>query len=234
MTLPSPIDMLDTHYARELGCTPKDLNSRGIVVVRSEKREIRFARGWPLAVYALIKTDCAVVSVRPDLVQVVEEAFGEAKSLDDAACEAIITAISPLVNLKLSFSGQRLYCDWISFRDRSFGDVKITTFEDEHSRFLHEKWGGEVFGQVVDGGVVSWAAVKPLAGTAWDLSIETLSDYRGRGYARSVSSAAVKYILDNGRIAAWGTDRTNTASLKTAYSVGFLNYCLDFGCVERV
>ncbi|MCE5324210.1 GNAT family N-acetyltransferase [bacterium] len=73
--------------------------------------------------------------------------------------------------------------------------------------------------------------MKPLSDVVWDPTIQTLPEYRGMGYAKSAVSAAVKYILDNGKIATWGADRTNIASLHTAHALGFQDYGLDFGCV---
>jgi RimJ/RimL family protein N-acetyltransferase len=104
--------------------------------------------------------------------------------------------------------------------------------EDDHALLLHSTWGGKVFGQIADGKVVSWAAVKPLSDVVWDLSIETVPEHRGRGYARSAVSAALRHVFASGRLAGWGCDRTSVASLRTALSVGFRRYALDFGCVE--
>ena len=43
------IAILDRHYASELGCAPGDLSSGKLVVVESEMRNIRFAKGVQLA-----------------------------------------------------------------------------------------------------------------------------------------------------------------------------------------
>lgn len=231
----SDIDLIDRYYASVLGCSADDLNSDRLSIVASENRNIRFAKGVPLALFALLKKSGGVFSIRPDLVSTADRVLQhiESGTTDDNICDTLKTALSPLIDVRFWFRGSRLYCGRETFTDLSFGEVRITTHEDEHSIFLHNKWGGEVYSQIVDDKTVSWAAIKPLSDVIWDLSIETLEEYRGRGYAKSVVSSTVRHILDNDRFAGWGCDRINTASLRTAHAVGFTDYCLDFGCVEK-
>ena len=233
MTLNS-LDILDKYYADELGCSPHDLNNGQLIVVTSDHRDIRFAKGTPLPLFSLAQAGGAVISVRPGLEEVVNAALCDANAavLDDNACDAIERKVSPLVNVRMWFRGNRLFCEPSFFTDQQAGTVECITHTDEHARYLHSKWGGNVFGQIVNNTVVSWAAVKPLSNVAWDLSVETHPDYRGHGYAKSAVSAAVKFIFENSKLATWGTDRTNIASLNTARALGFQDYALDFGCVE--
>ena len=226
-------DLLDSFYAESLGCSSEDLDAGKLTVVESDTRSIRFARGAPLALYALAKSAGAVISARPGHGVVVQQAVRGASALDDVTCDALERAVTPLVSVKFWFQGFRLFCEPDSFLDCATGDVReVLPDDDEHALLLHRTWGGKVFGQIAGDKVVSWAAVKPLSDVVWDLSIETLPDYRGRGYAKSAVSAALKHIFTNGRLAGWGCDRTGAASLRTAQSVGFRYYALDFGCVE--
>ncbi|MBN1321318.1 MAG: GNAT family N-acetyltransferase [Thermoleophilia bacterium] len=227
------VGLLDAFYAGSLGCSPEDLNAGRLIVVESDVQSIRFAKGSPLALYALAKPSGAVIAVRPGRGLVLKEAVGASIGLDEATCEAIERAVSPHVSVGFWFRGVRLFCDPDSFRDCAAGDVReIRPHEDERALLLHRSWGGKVFGQLVGGRVVSWAAVKPLSDVVWDLSIETLPGHRGRGYGKSAVSAALRHIFANGRLAGWGCDRDGVASLETAESVGFQYYALDFGCVE--
>jgi ribosomal protein S18 acetylase RimI-like enzyme len=233
--MPDPIELLDRLYASELGCNPQDFNSGRLVKASCERiGGIRFAKGIPLVLFSIAKTSGAVVSVHPRLIDIVDKVLDGRSKLDDEACDALESALNPLINVNFWFRGCRLFCSPETFSDQTFGDVRDVTGLDDISAALHAKWGGRVFGQIVDGRVVSWAAVKPLSDIGWDLSIQTSPEYRGRGYAKSVVSAAVKHVFENGRLATWGTDTTNTASLRTAHSLGFQDYGLDFGCVERM
>ncbi|MCE5324212.1 GNAT family N-acetyltransferase [bacterium] len=223
---------LDKFYSSALGCTPDDLNSGRLVVVKCEKiTGIRFAKGAPLALFSIGKGTGAVVSVLPDLYEAAANALIGSKTLDENASRALEAALTPVIQPEFWFEGCRLYCDRETFVDQTNGDVRDVTDMDEIAVGIYNKWGGRVFGQILDGRVVSWAGVKPLSGVGWDLTVQTLSEYRGMGHAKSAVSAAVKYILDNGKIATWGADRTNIASLRTAHALGFQDYGLDFGCV---
>lgn len=225
------VEMLDRLYASELGCRPEDFYSGKTTLVSLERvGGIRFAKGIPLVVFSIAKTTGAVVSVLPQLKDAADRAIEGRTTLDDA-WDAVESAVTPLVDAKCWFRGCRFYCSSETFADQEFGEVRDMTDTDEIAAGLHAKWGGRVFGQIVDGRAVTWAAVKPLSDVVWDLSIQTLPEHRGRGYAKSAVSAAMKHIFENGKLAAWGADRTNLASLRTARSVGFEEYGLDFGCV---
>lgn len=231
----STIERLDAYYALRLGCVPEDLNSERLTVVANEKvAEIRFAKGIPLAVYALSKGNGSVISVLPRLLGPTRAAIVDRppSGLGDALCDALEWALDSQIRANFWFRGYRLYCEPGGFIDRSFGQVRDIAGEEARARQMHDFWGGPVFGQIVDGKTVTWCAVKPLSDVVWDLSIETRPEYRGRGYAKSTVSVALKYCFDHGRVAGWGCDRENTASLRTALSVGFKHYALDFGCEE--
>jgi hypothetical protein len=227
------VELLDRFYAEVLGCLPRDLSAGAPVVVENDLFGVWFAKGAPLAVYALVKPGGAAIVVRPEYRAAVEDMVRRARGLDDATCAAIERAVSPLVDAGAWFRGVRLYCGPESFLDRAEGEAReILPGEDEQASRLHGRWGGKVYGRVMDGKVVSWAAVKPLSSVIWDLSVETLAGYRARGCAKSAVSAALRHVFVNGRLAGWGCDRDSVASLRTAQSVGFQHYCFDFGCVE--
>lgn len=226
------IEQLDNFYSNALGCTPADLNSGRLTTIAYEQISgIRFAKGSPLALFSIGKGSGAVVSVLPSLYDTAISTLSSSSTLDDDACRVLEAALTPIVQPEFWFEGSRLYCDVTTFIDLTKGDVRDVTYMDETAAGIHAKWGGRVYGQIVDGKVVSWAGIKPLSDVGWDLTIQTLPEYRGKGYAKNAVSAAVRHILDNGRIATWGADRTNIASLRTAHALGFQDYGLDFGCV---
>ncbi|MCE5314394.1 MAG: GNAT family N-acetyltransferase [Armatimonadota bacterium] len=226
------VALLDRYYASELGCDSEMLNNGQLHVVEYELvREIRFAKGTPLALFSIGKKTGTVISVIPCLKETVSQSIIGKTTLDDTTCDVVESSLAPLVRARMWFRGCRLYCDQASFIDFRAGEVRDVTEDDEMASLIHEKWGGRVFGRITDGKVVSWAGVKPLSELAWDISIQTLPEYRGLGCAKSVACAAVRHIFDHGKIATWGTDRTNIASICTAHSVGFQDYGLDFGCV---
>lgn len=55
-----------------------------------------------------------------------------------------------------------------------------------------------------------------------EIGINTLSDYRGRGYATIACQGSVNEILKNGKVPQWSTSITNIASQKLAEKLGFV------------
>jgi len=226
---------LDRHYAAEMGCRPEDLRSGKTLVLASEHRELRFAKGFPLPVFGMDTGEGRVISVAPHLAEHARRVLLRAPScsLSDEVCEVLENALAPFTAETEWFRGERLYLIPKMFRDREQGEVREASALDDKAAARRRLWGGPVFAQFVDGRAVSRATVKPLSDVVWDLSIETEPEYRGRGYALSAASAAVKEIFRAGKIAMWGTDRTNEASLRTARALGFQHYAWEVGCFVR-
>jgi len=233
--------VVDLFFAAALGCEPRALRAGRPVVVESYLDSVWFAKSRPLAVYGLITTEGAVVAVRPGLGKIVRETLRGVTILDEAGLAALKQAVSPAVRAPCWFEGIRLVCEPGSVekcaapgRAPTAGEVReVSPAEEAQAAAFYREWGGKVFGWVIDRRVVSWAAVKPLSEVVWDLSVETLPDYRDRGYAKSVVRAALHHIFSQGKLAGWGCDRDNLASLAVARGVGFRDYGLDFGCVEE-
>ena len=227
---------LDRYYAHCLGCGPEDLNCGCLMVVGNPRiGTIMWAKAAPLVVLAFGKGESTVISVTPGLKPRIEAALRHTsqRQLNDEFCDLIEDTVLLQAPSAACFRGIRLYCDLTTFNDKSTSSDLIVTTGDAHGTELNQMWGGEVFGHLEDGQVVSWAAIKPLSEIAWDIRAETLPEYRGRGCATGAVSAAAKHILSRGKIAAWACDRTNEVSIRTARSVGFQQYALEFGCVAE-
>ncbi|MDH7601826.1 MAG: GNAT family N-acetyltransferase [Armatimonadota bacterium] len=236
MTPMQPVELLDNYYAEMLCCTPAEFSgAKNIVVPHQDMKRIRFAHGLSLAVYAMSKSQATVFALKPDLADILCNFLKDAPpcTLNEELCNEVEYCLAPYVNAAFWFRGYRLFCEPATFVDCSFGEVRDITAEDPSAWHMSQFWGGPVFGQIVDGKPVTWCCVKTLSDTVWDLSIETHPDYRGRGYAKSTVSTAVKYCFAHGKLVGWGCDRDNVASLRTALSVGFQHYALDFGCEEK-
>jgi GNAT superfamily N-acetyltransferase len=220
---------LDRFYATALGCSPGDLRAGGAAVVEGDLDSIWFAKGAPLMLYGLVTPEGAAIVARPGLGAAVERAVRGSCAAAESMTGAVRESMRALAVAGTWFEGVRLYCEPDSFVDLSCGSAVEVPAGCVPGVAADHEWGGAVFGLTIDGRVVSRAAVKPLSDAVWDLSVETLTQYRGRGYAKSVVSAAVKHILARGVLAGWGCDRTNAASLRLARSVGFRQYAFDLG-----
>ncbi len=58
--------------------------------------------------------------------------------------------------------------------------------------------------------------------------METAADYRGRGYAATVTAAWALAIRASGRIPLYSTSWDNTASLAVARKLGLIAYASDW------
>jgi len=56
----------------------------------------------------------------------------------------------------------------------------------------------------------------------WDISIDTLEQYRGRGLAERAVRAMIRFMRRAGKAPVWGAVETNAASLAVARKLGFV------------
>ena len=85
---------------------------------------------------------------------------------------------------------------------------------------------------VLDGEPVAFAGTHPagaFANRIGDVMVGTLEGYRRRGCGRAVVSATTGALLQQGRVAVYGTDEENAASVRTALAVGYRELCRVFG-----
>ncbi|MFQ3549568.1 MAG: GNAT family N-acetyltransferase [Armatimonadota bacterium] len=225
------VAILDSFYAYSFGCKPENLRDNNLTLVSKEDIGIKFAKGYPLGFLSMDTKNGCIAVVKNDFVEHVKSILENKTRIDMISRFNIVSAIEKRTFLKEWFTGVRFYCDKNSFIDCSFGKIEDITNSDEWAIDYCKKWHGKVFGQIADGKIVSRAAVKILSDDVADLRVETDNDHRGKGYAKSVVSAALKQIFDSGRVAGWGTDVDNKASINTAVSVGFEYYADDFGCI---
>jgi len=97
--------------------------------------------------------------------------------------------------------------------------------EDPAALHLRTRFDGAIFGvRGPRNRLVSWAALKVKSDDVWEIAVATEADYRGRGFARDVVSAAARHTLDNGRLPTYIHDRDNSTSGFVARATGFLLY----------
>ena len=83
------------------------------------------------------------------------------------------------------------------------------------------------YGVFVDGKLVS-ATDAPsmpfMAEETQEIGINTLAEYRGKGYAKMACTALIKHLVDNNICPMWSTSKDNIASTKLANSLGFIKF----------
>jgi RimJ/RimL family protein N-acetyltransferase len=58
--------------------------------------------------------------------------------------------------------------------------------------------------------------------TLWDVAVDTVDGYRGRGLAGRAARAMIRHMRKAGKAPVWGALETNTASLSVARKLGFV------------
>lgn len=69
---------------------------------------------------------------------------------------------------------------------------------------------------------VSFCYAAAVTETWWDVSVDTLAEFRGRGLAAAVAEALVARFAREGKRATWGAVVSNAASLRVAEKLGFV------------
>ena len=78
----------------------------------------------------------------------------------------------------------------------------------------------------VGGEPVSWAWTSHESEQAAELAVETVLEYRRRGYARQVVAAWAARVLGQGKVAFYSHEVGNTASEALAHSLGVVQYAV--------
>jgi hypothetical protein len=226
------------YYAAWLGSTDQDFNGgvRYICSPERDKRQAGFPCPFPLYI---CKTDRAViVSYSQSLHKQVErmkELFAAVQDFDPF----------PLERLEILFAGriQRQVCFVLNRPVAIPGTYLVTLSKNDYRLFRDftmargaSEWEGmrEYFEKIAAAGYciakmvngkavsVSDAPYMPyMADAVQQVGINTLPEYRRRGYAREVASACVSKILAGGKCPQWTGDIFNFASHKLAFSLGF-------------
>lgn len=69
---------------------------------------------------------------------------------------------------------------------------------------------------------VSFCYPTAITETLWDVSIDTLRQYRNRGYARAAVLSMIEFMRISGRRPVWGAEVSNLASIGLARKLGFV------------
>ena len=118
------------------------------------------------------------------------------------------------------------YLKYESFFKKMHPNAKII---DKEGNWLHKYFQSLVkeelcFGMMIDGELVSVTdspTIPFLSDKLAMIGINTLPEYRKRGYAKIAVSAMIDSILSQNKLPLWSCSHDNISSLKTALSVGF-------------
>lgn len=228
---------LDSFWTGELGFFITNLR-RGEVKIIRVKQMINVPPHWPLI--ALKVDDRCIIPIENRMASDVE------KSLENLSAEEVFTASGiEAIRRLLGISQDRiahwlhLFCDKNHFNAyKKHRARRLTEADEQICKDWHLKYPGAIgpysyqyanpvpYGIIVDGELMSVALVLRYDLPFWEVGVETRPDFRGRGYAKSVTSLATEEVIVFGRMAWYYLDLnpTNIASLKVAKSIGYVEY----------
>lgn len=216
-------DSINAYWARFLDCSVADLHGGGNKIIYSNSSPGLFSLNIGIS---------RVFSVKPE-VKVPEHAAVLSR-------EEIYQAIAPLGAVEEIYeSGIVMYCPCENFRpadeldcetipyglaDERYGAFAAQVgWKDDYRSFTGP--ASNVFGIFRDGKLVSAVTIKIWDDIIGAVRVATLPNYRGRGYARAVVSAATRWILYyTSLIPQYDTEIHNIASQKLGLSIGFQPY----------
>jgi GNAT superfamily N-acetyltransferase len=221
--------ILDGYAERTLGCPPAVARAGGVHLLSVGSRGLPGWHGYTLPIIGLSFSAGAVVACRPDLVDRLQAEMGSDQrlaSLDAAALRRLLRSVRRLLPHAFTLGGDLRAADAESVvTGASTQRAELIPREDAAALHLRNRFDGEVFGvRGPRNRVVSWAALKLKSDTVWEIAVATEADYRGRGFARDVVSAAARYTLEQGKIPIYVHDRDNSTSAFVARAVGFHIY----------
>jgi GNAT superfamily N-acetyltransferase len=203
--------------------------SGGVHLLTEPRRGLPAWHGYVLPIVGLAFAPGAVISCRPDVLETLRGHLGSDAHLpylDGPAFRRLWRAVQRSVTHAFTLAGDLRAIDASSFVPSSRMDrAEHIAPDDTVALHLRTRFDGAIFGvRGPRGRLVSWAALKMKSASVWEIAVATEADYRGRGYARDVVSAATQFALEQGRLAIYIHDRDNTTSAYVARAVGYQLY----------
>jgi RimJ/RimL family protein N-acetyltransferase len=94
----------------------------------------------------------------------------------------------------------------------------ITSFWPSVDRFVEKGIGYCILQNEI---ITGWCLSVFVSGSKYELGLETVEHFRGKGYAKAVATACIKYCLEHGLTPLWNCDAENPPSVAVAEAVGF-------------
>ena len=203
-----------------------------------ERDNAQYGYGQPFHVYIFVMADKTIVSYGDKAkaqIGILKDLVGAVNSLEDlkAALKAIYGE-DVGHNIKYVFKGKKVgdcrakvlgkgdYEEYESFfRKCNPNCSNIDWLQAYFEEMICEKL---CVGAYEDGMLVSCTdapGMPYMSDVVQEIGINTLSDYRGQGYATVACQGSINEILKSGKIPQWSTDFANIASQKMAEKIGF-------------
>jgi GNAT superfamily N-acetyltransferase len=220
---------LDAYADTVLTCPPSVARGGGVHVRSEPRRGLPAWHGYVLPIVGLAFSQGAVIACRPDLVETLRANLGSdvhQPYLDGPAFRRVWRAMQRSVTHAFTLAGDLRAAEGASFAASATATrAELIAEADPTALHLRTRFDGAIFAvRGPHGRMISWAALKKKSEAIWEIAVATEPDYRGRGYARDVVSAATQFTLEQGRLPIYIHDRDNSTSGFVARAIGYQMY----------
>ena len=253
LIMPNANDVIQRYFSQYLERDLATVKAGEIALVASDRRT-KPETGWARAeaVWIHIFDGRAVVSVRPDLVSQLNQLLMECSDPNDLLLPDWHTKIARSLGMaRIPGVSHILYCtpenlcvfECDGLRKLEIGDVdafvgmKFRMYPECDAECLTNDirrniTDGIAFGVFQNDALVSAADASLIAHMQNEVEepgVDTLPDYRGRGYGKVVVSQATRRILEIGRVPIYRCDARNEPSVRLALAVGYQKHADKVG-----
>lgn len=228
------------YYSFWLDIDSDEMNKKGIVLVESQKRNIR-PKGYSnkFEIYAILQNDSLFISYSPEMNKKykISKSFGNLHTVDKGI-EKLEELLGTEIKKKKAYYFSELtrgidvtrvvcleeknYLDYLTFFKKQNPSANPQGWLDQYFRtIVHKK---RCYGIYVEDELVSvtGAGEMPfMEELVTEPSIDTLAYFRGKGFAKSVCAKYIQNAIKNREIPIWECNYDNEGSYKLAESLGF-------------
>jgi len=237
------LSKLDEHFRIEFGASFSDLQEGETRFVVTARREARRFAGYLLPAWFARRGSKCIVSTTVELRSRVGSVFEGFTAEDVFSHEGLSRAASlaRTINGTIWNHGPYFYNGLGTFRPYEGYAVTELKESDKDIFLRYEAWFGVFHGYwdesrhntrvfvIFESGIpVSTAYTMSNSTYAWEYAVWTRQEYRGRGYGKTVVSAAVEATFESGKLPLYSTSWENIASRRLAESLGFRFYCENY------
>lgn len=234
-------EMTKEYYSRWLGVTSEVLDNTGIIFICSPERD-KIQPGYihAFAVYTYITQNLIIVSYSEKIYDKIEAL--KTKLHISMTIDEIIGSIKNCIGNKVGHNIKFCYDDLPNNINTS--NVKMLTLKDypkyleffklQHPDANPNNWLEDYFSDMVKQGycfgifeenklvsVTDTPDMPYMENDVQEIGINTLSEYRNKGYAKAVTLSCVQSLIKKGICPQWSCRSSNIGSEKLAYAVGY-------------
>ena len=241
------IRKIEEFIAVELGCNINLLQTSRIEIVGSKARII-VSNGRICPLKTIKTPHGCVISVQPKMSNETKQEVGNLTPLQifsELGINRIRTLMKHFGSNTIHGPYVHLYCNRKLFNSKDTREV-IRLLPNNNpllkkwfsrSEYNHSFFGKQkimmLFGIVVHDKLVSVCGVRRNSKDIYEVGVDTLEEYKGKGLAKKVVSAATQEILNVGRIPHYETKLENVSSLRVAKALGYVEYNQEISCIKR-